>query len=190
MILLIALTFIAGAASQELIYDQCDSRWAADIIYEYHGNDCMTPPGCIEMCTQSCWQGEVNICKSSHGALLTLAADVLNKNQLACGVSPCTPGALNKWLRSNWGYLAAVIVNMKSLNNLGLRVVSEINNGTPISLLEANKSGKDAVFSYNGQYYLLQGVLKLNRFSVINGLGQKSEIDVTSIHQGWILERV
>jgi hypothetical protein len=175
-LLLVALATAKTTTTATTSYNKCDSLWANDIIFEYTGSSCIKQPGCDIICPKSCWQGKIDICSSTSGGNLAVVASALAKANIACGVSPCDPGALNRWLLGGNRYYDHVVIRWSSLSELGLSQ-KQVALFSEEDIDGALSRGETLVMeTFDGKYLLGIGKAGKGRYEVINGDAQSVTI--------------
>eukprot|EP01016_Furgasonia_blochmanni_P036003 TRINITY_DN4052_c0_g2_i3.p2 TRINITY_DN4052_c0_g2~~TRINITY_DN4052_c0_g2_i3.p2 ORF type:complete len:190 (-),score=78.75 TRINITY_DN4052_c0_g2_i3:146-715(-) len=121
---LFCIALVAGQALAQTkwaYYSQCDPKWADDSL------------------------GSRSIC--AIGCLMSSVAMALTTFNRPCGATPCTPKALNSWLRNNGGFSGNLFV-WGSIAKLGLNFEGwDTARG---NMKAAFKAGKIVILNVNG----------------------------------------
>ena len=128
----IATIISSNFAIEWKLYKQCNGAWAQNTL-----------------------SGGKTIC--AVGCLMSSVAMALTTFNRPCGVSPCTPGALNSWLKKNGGYVGNLFA-WGAVARLGFAYLGQPSDKSVIA--NHCKSGKIVVLNVKrgGHWVLCTGV--------------------------------
>eukprot|EP01016_Furgasonia_blochmanni_P022528 TRINITY_DN2451_c0_g1_i1.p1 TRINITY_DN2451_c0_g1~~TRINITY_DN2451_c0_g1_i1.p1 ORF type:complete len:219 (-),score=26.24 TRINITY_DN2451_c0_g1_i1:371-1027(-) len=183
---LITLLVATTLSTDTVSYNECDETWAQDVIYSYDGPGCSKPPGCTKICPMVCWRGQVTICNTTWGSMLTAVATLLARQGLSCGgESSCDPKQLNQYLLDNNGYRYQVIIDWEVIEPLGLKFVEETKKTEVITSSLAD--GKLAIINTGRGIGVVDELLE-NAYKLSDTKAGDVEIGLDQVYIAYIFE--